>query len=240
MKKAKFRFGWLQIITHVGAWIPLFVLVWDYFNDNLTFNPIQKATQRTGDTAILLLILSLACTPLNTLTRYAPLIKIRRPLGLYGFMYAAVHLFIFIGVDYGFQWNFVLMDLADKRYILVGLAAFILLLALAFTSPRYWVVRLGKNWKRLHRLVYLINILVVIHFAWVIKGDVLALQGDILRPILAGAAVTLLLVARIPVVRRKLASWGQRVRPGLRLGKQPETGSRRVVIRQKKVDQVHD
>jgi sulfoxide reductase heme-binding subunit YedZ len=202
--RKKNRLHWLQILTHIGAWIPLAVLVYDYLNNRLTVNPIQAATQRMGDVAITLLILSLACTPIYTLTRYAPVIRVNRPLGLYAYMYAAIHLFIFVGIDYAFSFEFILLDLATKRYILVGLAAFLILTALAVTSFRWWMVRMGKNWKRLHRLVYLVNLLVVFHFAWVIKGDVLRLQGDILRPVLAGALVILLLAARIPPVRRRI------------------------------------
>lgn len=202
--RKKIRLHWLNILTHLGAWIPLALLVYDYFNDRLTVNPIQAATQRTGDVAIILLILSLACTPIYTLTRYAPVLRLNRPLGLYAYMYVAIHLFIFTGIDYAFQFEYIFLDLASKRYILVGLAAFLILTALAVTSFRWWMVRMGKNWKRLHRLVYLVNLLVVVHFAWVVKGDVLRLQGDIARPILAGFLVLLLLAARIPPVRRRI------------------------------------
>jgi methionine sulfoxide reductase heme-binding subunit len=201
----RFRLHPLQILTHIGAWIPLAVLVADYYNDNLTVNPIQAAEQRTGHIAIVLLILSLACTPLNLLFRYPPVLKIRRALGLYGYMYAAIHLLIFTGLDFGFDTGLLMDEILKKRFILIGMAAFVLLSALAVTSFRWWKARLGKKWKYLHRLVYLVNLLVVLHFALAVKGDIFRLQGNILWPLVAAAVVTLLLVLRIPSVRRGLS-----------------------------------
>jgi methionine sulfoxide reductase heme-binding subunit len=208
----RLHFTRLQAAVHIGALLPLAWLVKDYLTNNLTVNPIQAATLRTGDTAIILLLLSLAVTPIITLTGYSRLSKVRRPLGVYAFLYASIHLYIFVGVDYGFNFNFLLADIAQKRFIFAGLAAFLLLLPLAFTSYRYWQKRLGKNWKYLHRLVYLAAILVVIHVAWAVKGDLFTLQGDIWKPLLAGSVLTLLLLARIPGIRRNLAAMRMKVR----------------------------
>jgi methionine sulfoxide reductase heme-binding subunit len=208
----RFQFSRLQLAVHTGALLPLVWLIKDYLTNNLTVNPIQAATIRTGDTALVLLLLSLAVSPIITLTGYAPLQKVRRPLGLYAFLYAAIHLTIFVGVDYAFDFNFLLADIAQKRFIFAGLAAFLLLLPLAFTSYRYWQKRLKKNWKRLHRLAYLAAVLVVIHVAWAVKGDLFTLQGDIWKPLLAGIVLTLLLLARIPGVRRLISNWRMKVR----------------------------
>ena len=211
MRRARFHFTPLQIITHLAAWIPLLVLAYDAAQGSLTINPYQAATQRTGDTAIVLLILSLACTPLNSLFRIPQLLKLRRPLGLYAFLYVVLHVYIFIGLDYGFNWRLLWLDLSDKRYILAGLSAFLILAPMAATSWDWWKARLRKNWKRLHSLVYLASLLVVLHFAWVVKGNINTLQGDILRPLLAGSVVTLLLVARIPAVRKRIAGAGRKL-----------------------------
>jgi methionine sulfoxide reductase heme-binding subunit len=205
------RYAWLQVLTHIAAWIPLVLLVWAYSNDQLTINPIQAAEQRTGNIALILLLLSLACTPVYTFTRFAPLLNLRRPLGLYAFLYASIHLLLFIGVDYGFDFRLILLDVSDKRYIFVGLAAFLILLALAVTSIRWFVKRMGKKWKQLHRLVYLAGLLVVVHFAWVVKGDFTQFQGDILRPLLAGVVLGLLLLARIPALRKRMADTGRQL-----------------------------
>lgn len=199
------RLSPLQILVHVAAWIPLAVLIFDFLTDNLTVNPYQAAQRRTGNIALILLILSLACTPLNTLFRLPILTKLRRPLGVYGYMYAAIHLFIFTGLDYGFDFDLILLEIREKRFALVGLAAFLVLTPLAVTSFRWWMARLGKRWKYLHRLVYLAHLLIVLHFAWAIKGDVTRLQGEVLRPLLAGSVVFILLALRIPAIRRAIA-----------------------------------
>jgi methionine sulfoxide reductase heme-binding subunit len=207
------RFTWLQTLTHLAAWVPLVVLVYDYQSGGLGVNPIQAATQRTGNIALILLVLSLACTPLNTVFRLPALLKLRRPLGLYGYMYAAIHLTIFTGLDYGFDVGLIVQEIVQKRFILVGMTAFLLLTALAATSFDRSKVLLRKNWKRLHRLVYLVNLLVVLHFAWAVKGDVLLLQGDVLRPLLAGLIIVLLLIARLPAVRKRIAGVGAGLKP---------------------------
>ncbi len=208
------RTHWLQVIVHIGAWVPLAVLVFDFLTDNLTVNPIQAATQRTGNIAIILLVLSLACTPANLIFRFSPVLKVRRALGLYGYLYAALHFLIFVGLDYGFNLRLVLQSIAEKRFIVVGFVALLLLTILAVTSFRWWMVRLGKNWKRLHRLTYLANLLVVLHFAWAVKGNIFQLQGDILRPLLAGIAVAGLLILRIPAIRQRINRLVRPASPG--------------------------
>ncbi len=213
MKKQRRQLSPLQLAVHVGAWIPLLVLLVDYQTGGLSINPYQDAQRRTGNIALILLILSLAVTPINTVFRKPSVLKLNRPLGLYAYMYAVIHLFIFAVLDYGLQFNLILLDVGEKRYILVGLAALILLSLLALTSFRWWMKRMGKNWKRLHRLVYLINLLVILHFAWAVKGDFFRLQGEVLRPLLALVVVVILLVLRIPAVRRKFARRQPGVRP---------------------------
>jgi len=196
----------IKIAAHIGALIPLVWLTWAYLSDNLTVNPIQAATQRTGDYAIVLLVLSLAITPLYTLTGIRQVTALRRLLGLYAFFYAALHLAIFIGWDYGFDWGLVIPEIFAKQYTVVGLISGLILLALAITSFKWWMKRLGKNWKRLHQLVYLAGMLVVIHFAWARKGDILRLTGDIQQPLILGAIVLLLLFLRLPAVRKWISN----------------------------------
>lgn len=197
------RVGIIKGIIHFLAWALLGWLVWDYFTGNLTANPLQAATQRTGKLALIMLVASLACTPLNTLFGWKPALKIRRMLGLYAFMFGFIHMLIFVGLDYGFDWYFLWQDLASKRYIWVGLLTLIILSMLAATSFQWWMKRLGKNWKGLHRLVYLASALVILHYAWSKKGDLLTFQGEIIQPAAFGLAVALLLLVRIPPVRRQ-------------------------------------
>ena len=135
------------------------------------------------------------------------MMKHRRPniwrlLHLYALMYAGTHFFTFIGLDYGFDWSLLKGAIFEKTYIVVGLTALLILAALGATSFRYWQNRLGKNWKRLHKLVYLASGLVILHYGWAKKGDFLRLQGDIAGPALFGLLVAFLLVMRIPAVRK--------------------------------------
>jgi sulfoxide reductase heme-binding subunit YedZ len=196
----------LQLLIHLGAWIPAARLVFEAFTGGLTANPIQHIEQRTGRAAITLLFLSLTATPLNSLFGWKEPLLRRRALGLYAFLYATIHVIIFADLDYGLAWSLILETVFQKPYILVGAAAFLLLIPLAVTSFDVWKIRLKKNWKRLHQLVYFIAPLVVLHYAWGKKGTFFALQGDILLPLLYGLILVLLMVLRIPAVRRFLAS----------------------------------
>jgi len=208
MKKS--RFTPLQILMHVYAWSALAHLLFDFAFGYLSPNPIQDLEQRTGRHAITLLVLSLLCTPLNTLFGWKEPLKRRRALGLYAFMYAAIHVLIFLDLDYGLAWSLIFQSVFEKPYILVGAASFLMLIPLAVTSFDVWKVRLKKNWKRLHKTVYFIVPLVVLHFAWSKKGNIFQLQGDILRPLVYGLVVLLLLGVRLPAVRKALATFRTR------------------------------
>jgi len=197
----------LQIIMHIYAWSALAHLLFDYFFGNLSVNPIQDLEQRTGRAAVTLLVLSLMCTPLNTLFGWKELLKRRRALGLYTFMYATIHVLIFLDLDYGLAWSLIIQSIVEKPYIIVGLITFLMLTPLAITSFDVWKVRLKKNWKRLHKTVYLIAPLAVLHFALSKKGDIFHLQGDIVRPLIYGLVVLILLLLRIPRVRKFFASF---------------------------------
>lgn len=196
------RWGKLLLVgTHVGGWLPLIIMIVAWSTGNLTFNPVQAATIRTGRTAIIFLILSLSITPINTLFGLRQLIPLRRWLGLYTFLYAAVHVSIFTGVDYGFDLVLLREAILEKPYAFVGAATFLILLPLALTSTQGWMRRLKKNWKRLHRLVYVAGPLATIHYAW-------AQKADIRIPIAVGILILILLVLRIGIVR----TWASRVR----------------------------
>ncbi len=203
MKTVKSR--WLLIVTHLGALTPLALLIWDFWQDQLTVNPIQEMTFRTGKTALVLLVLSLAVTPVNTVFGWRQVIPLRKWLGLYAFMYVGFHFLIFVWLDYGLDLALLYEAIFEKRYALVGFAAFLLLIPLALTSTKGWMKRLGRNWKRLHRVVYLIAILAVVHYVWLVKSD-------IREPLLYGAVVLALLALRLPPVRRTVSRFRSRVR----------------------------
>ena len=220
------RYTPLQIAVHVYAWSALVHILFDFIIGHISPNPIQELEQRTGLHAITLLTLCIACTPLNNIFGWRELIKRRRALGLYAFMYATIHILIFINLDYGLAWSLIIQTIFEKPYIVVGLLAFLMLIPLAATSFDIWKKRLGKNWKRLHQIIYWIAPLAVLHYAWGKKGDFFALQGEIIRPLIYAVIVILLLIVRIPVVRRAVASLRDRVLFLLRRrGTQPQVNS---------------
>lgn len=197
------KFARYQLLVHLAALIPLAWLIFDAARGNLGANPIQAVEQRTGKYALILLAASLACTPLNTVTGWRSVLRWRRPLGLYAFVYAALHFLAFLGLDYGFDVGLIWLDVAGKRFILVGAAALAILVALAFTSTGAAMKRMGRRWKQLHRWVYAAGGLVIIHYAWAVKADI---RG----PLAWGALIAALLALRLPPVRRWFAR--QRVR----------------------------
>jgi sulfoxide reductase heme-binding subunit YedZ len=211
MKSFFQRYTPLQVAIHIYGWSTLVLLIIDFFTDNLTANPIQALEQRTGRHAITLLVMALACTPLNNLFGWRELLKRRRALGLYAFLYATIHVIIFVDLDYGLAWSLLIQTIVEKPYIVVGVIAFLMLIPLAFTSFDIWKKRLGKNWKRLHQLVYWIAPLAALHYAWGKKGDFFALRGEIIRPLIYASVIVILLIMRLPQVRRALASARDRI-----------------------------
>ena len=206
------RKHWLRVLTHIGSLVPLSLLLWDFSQGQLTANPIQYITQSTGKAALVLLVLSLLCTPLNTLFRLRQVLPLRRPLGLYAFFYVCLHLLTFVWIDYGFDMGLIWLELSEKLYVIAGFSAFLLLLPLALTSTKGWMRRLGKRWKQLHRLVYLAAILAAIHYLWLVKS----ITTD---PLFYAAAVTLLLILRIRQVRGWLSNLRRRLVGRLAVGR---------------------
>ena len=184
----------MRAATHLGSLSPLVTLIWDISMKNLSVNPIQDITVRTGKPALVLLVLTLACTPINTFFGFKYTLRMRRTLGLYAFIYTCLHFLVFVGMDYGFNTFLLREAIFEKPYALVGFLAFITLIPMAITSTRKWMQRLGKRWKSLHRLIYITGPLVVIHYVWLVKSD-------IRQPLAFGATIGFLLLARLPIVR---------------------------------------
>jgi len=170
--------------------VPFGQLVFNYFTDNLTANPIEYITRFTGSYALLILLSSLSVTPLRKLTGWNELIKLRRMLGLYAFFYAALHFATYMVLDLFFDFAAIGKDILKRPYITVGFSALVLMIPLALTSNAAMIRRLGKRWQQLHYLVYGIAILGVVHFYWLVKAD-------IRRPVQYGATLILLLGCRI-------------------------------------------
>jgi len=183
-----------RVAYHAVGLFPLAWLLFDYWFGLLGPEPIRAMILRTGKAAIILLTLSLACTPTGILTGWKGARTWRRPLGLYAFMYVCIHLLIFTGLDYQFLWSLIVEEIILRRYALVGFAAFLLLVPLALTSTKGWQRRLGKRWNALHKVVYLIGVLAVIHYLWLVKNAYT-------QPLFFAAAVSVLLLIRLPAVK---------------------------------------
>jgi sulfoxide reductase heme-binding subunit YedZ len=183
--------------------IPLGQLVFNYYSDNLTANPIEYITRFTGSYALLILLSSLAVTPLRKLTGWNELIKLRRMLGLFAFFYAALHFATYMVLDLFFDFSAIGKDILKRPYITVGFSALVLMIPLALTSNAAMIRRLGKRWQQLHYLVYGIAMLGVVHFYWLVKAD-------IRRPVQYGAVLVLLLGYRLVARWASLSRWFQK------------------------------
>ena len=190
----------LKTITHIGALIPLAVMIWDYFTNNLGPDFIRELTLRTGKTSLILLFMSLAVTPLITLINWKQLAPTRKLLGLYAFFYVVIHLAIFLWLDYLLDPTLIIEAIFQKWYALAGFAAFLIMLPLAATSTAWAQRKLGKNWRKLHRWVYLAAILAIIHYVWLVKQAYT-------QPAIYGAILLLLFVLRYKPIKLKIGQW---------------------------------
>ena len=154
--------------------VPAAGLAWAGFHDALGADPIRKLEQQTGEWTLRFLAITLAVTPVRKLTGWNALARYRRMLGLFTFFYACVHVSMWAGVDWFFDWRAMGGEIVKHRYILVGMATFAMLVPLAVTSTNGWVRRLGgARWRRLHRLVYACAIGGTVHYLWAVKKDTL-------------------------------------------------------------------
>jgi len=160
-------------------------------------NPIEFITHSTGTWTLVGLLVTLSVTPLRRLTGRADLIRYRRMLGLFAFFYAILHFMTYLWLDQFFDFASIAKDIVKRPFITVGFAAFVLLIPLAVTSTRVMMRRLGRRWQPLHRLVYLIALLGVIHYVWLVKKD-------LTQPLMFGAVLVLLLAMRLPWSRNAL------------------------------------
>lgn len=174
--------------------VPFAVLIFNAVTSNLGTNPIEKIRLFTGDWTLYFILITLGITPLRKLTGWNELIRYRRMLGLYAFFYACLHFLSYIILDQFFDWVEIGRDIIKRPYITIGIAAYVLLLPLAFTSTNKMMKRLGKNWKRLHKLIYIIATLGVLHFLWLVKAD-------IREPVLMGIILITLLALRLPWIK---------------------------------------
>jgi sulfoxide reductase heme-binding subunit YedZ len=180
----------LKPLAFVSCLIPFGQLLFWAYTGDLGANPIDTITRFTGSWALFILLASLSVTPLRRVTGWNELIKYRRMLGLFAFFYAALHFSTYMVLDLYFDFPAIAKDILKRPYITVGFTALVLMIPLAVTSTSAMIRRLGKRWQQLHRLVYIIAILGVLHFYWLVKSD-------IRRPAQYGAVLMLLLGFRL-------------------------------------------
>jgi sulfoxide reductase heme-binding subunit YedZ len=182
---------WLVPGVLAGALVPLAALLVRAGTGGLGANPVAEAMNQLGLTALILLIASLACSPLKAIFGWTWPIRVRKTLGLTAFLYAALHVLTYVGLDQIVDWKSILSDVTERKFIAVGFLAFLLLIPLAVTSTSGMLKRLGlKRWKRLHRLTYVAAVLGVVHFVWRVKID-------LTEPSLYGGVLALLLALRL-------------------------------------------
>ncbi len=174
---------------------PAVWLLWRGLTDRLGANPIEQVQHRLGDTTLIFLLVTLSLTPVRRLTGWNSLAPLRRPVGLFAFFYLTMHFLWWAVVDQTLDLEFIIEDVLERPYIMVGFTAWLLLIPLAITSTRGWIRRLKKNWQRLHRLVYVSTSLGVLHFYWQVKADTY-------WPIVATTVLAVLLLLRIRWRRR--------------------------------------
>ncbi|MDC0417376.1 sulfoxide reductase heme-binding subunit YedZ [Candidatus Pelagibacter sp.] len=151
--------------------IPLIIILYRIFFNQLGPEPIKEITHHTGEWTLLFLIFTLSMTPLKKLTNLSIWISFRRMFGLFAFFYASLHLMTYVGLDYRFDLNSISKDVLTKKFIFIGFAAWLLMLPLALTSSQKAIKILKEKWKKLHKLVYVIAIFASIHFLWLVKKD---------------------------------------------------------------------
>lgn len=182
--------GLLKAVVFAVCLVPAARLVYGFFTNNLSANPVDYITDETGTWALAMLTVSLAVTPVRRLTGWNEAIKFRRMLGLFAFFYAALHVLTWITLVSFFDLPTMLEDVSMRPFITVGMGTFLILLALAVTSTTGWIRRLGRKWQQLHRLVYVAAIGAVVHFWWLVKADVT-------KPLRWAVAMAVLLAFRL-------------------------------------------
>ena len=171
---------------------PFLRWIWLGFNNGLTANPVEFLTRSSGTWTLVCLLVTLAVTPLRRLTGQPALVRVRRMCGLFAFFYGAMHFMAWVWWDRGLDPAAMLQDIGERPFITVGFAAFVLMTALAATSTQWAMRRLGRRWQQLHRAIYVIGLLAVMHYWWHKAG-----KNDLAQPLLYASVLALLLGWRI-------------------------------------------
>ena len=175
--------------------LPLGIIILDIYYNNLGAEPVKKIMNHFGEWTLIFICLTLTMSPLKRITNLGFWIKFRRMLGLFVFFYATIHLLTYVGLDYRFDWEPIINDVLKKKYIFIGFSAWLLLIPLAITSSQKMIKILGRNWKNLHRLVYVIAIFGSLHYIWLSKTI-------FFKPLVYTLIIVVLLALRIKIKKR--------------------------------------
>ena len=186
----------LRILTFLVCLIPFVLLLLKVLQNDLGPDPAKELALETGEWSIRFLLLALAMTPLRHLSGRMELAQRRRMVGLFALFYASVHFLVWVIFLLGLRWGAILEEVVERPYITIGFASFLIFIVLGATSPRVMVRKLGKNWLRLHRLVYVAGVLAIIHLVWIVRTD-------LSEALLYGAILAGLLVWRLVFARNK-------------------------------------
>ena len=200
LKLTKLQWFFLKTLVFMLCLLPFLSITWDAFNDLLGADPIQRLHFRTGDWTLRFLLISLTMTPLRRVFKSSFPIRFRRMLGLFCFFYASLHLLVWLVLDQSLSLENMFYDVPESPYIILGLLAYMMLLPLAITSNLASMRLLGTKWQSLHRLVYLIALLGLVHFFWLTKLD-------ISEPLIYAFVSVVLLAFRWPYFKRL---WGSK------------------------------
>ena len=170
--------------------IPFFLITYKIFFNKLGPEPVKEITHFTGEWTLIFICLTLSMSPLKRFTNFIFWVKIRRMLGLFVFFYATLHLLTYVVIDYRFDWQQITDDVIKKKYIFIGFAAWVLLIPLALTSSQKMIIVLKHNWKKLHKLIYVIAIFGSLHYIWLSKTI-------FFKPMLYFVIITVLLILRV-------------------------------------------
>lgn len=207
--------AWLKSLLFALCLVPLGWYAWGAWHDTLGANPIEAVTRGLGTWTLNFLLITLAVTPLRKLSGWHALARLRRMLGLFSFFYASLHLTSYLWFDQFFDWMEIAADILKRPFITIGMAAFVLLVPLAATSNNFAIRRLGgRRWQELHRTVYVIGILAVLHYSWLVKAD----QS---QPLLYGGILAALLGCRV--------YWRNQERKAQLAGKYPAKPRARII-----------
>ena len=176
---------------------PLGIIILDIYYNNLGAEPVKKIMNHFGEWTLIFICLTLTMSPLKRITNLSFWIKFRRMLGLFVFFYATVHLLTYVGLDYRFDWDPIINDVLKKKYIFIGFSAWLLLIPLAITSSQKMIKLLKNNWKRLHRLIYMIAIFGSLHYIWLSKTI-------FFKPLVYLVIILVLLALRIKIKKRNV------------------------------------